>query len=185
MALDVETYPRPRIPRAGPTPTSLTPGEPGTMVSPPQLRVFSFMLNSAATTRSTVSSPRLKGPALLRGWSYAKGGAAVGTSSFELGIAASAVNENDVAIGLARGWKGIFEPITGTGVGDTAGRVGDIMPDLAVGLHPDSGFINIPILETEFFITVTVTSHGAAVNTFAGYVVIAESVAPEVIANFL
>lgn len=184
MAVDLASYPRPRTARAGPAPTTFAPAEPGTIVTPPTVSALTFQIGTVAGTRSTRSSRRLFGPAILRSWHFTLGGPATGSQALEFGVSTVSITEDDVSRDSARGWRPLLESMSVGADGNIAGRVGLIEPDFASGVTSSQQNANIPIIDTEFFLTVTNWSSASA-DVFAGHVIIAERVAPEVLANFL
>lgn len=184
MAIATGSYPRARLTRPGPIPTSLAP-VPGGVVIPPTLTVLTIQIGTNAGTRSTRSSRKLYGPALLKSYNITLGGAASGQQAIELGVAASAITETNVGNNVTRGWRPLLETLNTGMPGDNADRVGFPEADFVAGAFARNDNANIVILDAEFFLTVTNWSAGGGADVFAGHVVIAEKVSPEILANFL
>lgn len=185
MALDPATYPRLRRQRAGPTPTALVPTAPGAPAAPPRTRIFPFSIDADANTRTSVSSPRLKGPAIVRAVHVAKGGAAGGLQGWGLGVAANAIEEGNVANAVAKPFRTIFEGLPNpTGVSASPGNT-TLVNDLQGAVLQDADDLGLIILDAEFFLVVYVSIAGVGGNVFGGYVVVLEQVSPQALANFL
>lgn len=184
MALDLETYPRPRTQRAGPVPTSLVPLAEGAVATPPTTRVFAFRLDMNAGRRSSASSPRLYGPAIVRGLHALEQGTAQQLHVLELGKSLTTVTETDVLIATAKPYTPLFERMSSTVVAEAAARIGTLELDTGApgGMRDDS--LGIVILEPEFFLVVawySLATNGASVS---GHVTILEKVPAETIASF-
>lgn len=154
-------------------------------VDVPNVRVHTFQIGTGATSRSTVSTPRLVGPAIIRSVSWNLGGAATGTQAIEFGIALATVFESNVGLNANRQWRPLMVPFDPPTTGDIAGRVGDTEADF-VSSSPVANYnLNIPILDSNFFITVTNWSSGAGADVFVGHIVVAEGISREALENFV
>lgn len=184
MAVDEATYPRPRVSRPGPTPSALAVIPGVEAVTAPASRSFAFAIDMNAGRRSSVSSPRLYGPAIIRGLH------AINTSTgqvhmhLELGISPSAVQEVDVLHDAVRPWRAVFERLSATVAAEDAGRRGLVGPELGQPgqlQEPDLGII---VLDPEFFLVVSWGSFGGTGARINGHVNVLERVAAETIASF-
>lgn len=185
MAIDAGTFPRPRTQRAGPTPTSLA-AEPGVIPAPPISHVIPFALGpNAANSRTVRSAGPFKGPAIVTGIHFSKGGAAAGIQGVLLGKSASSVSETGVANTTARPWTALYEPtlVGGAGAADTFGA--DVSPDMQPNLLTNDSNLAIVILDARFFVVVCALTTGAATFVCEGHLTLLEQVNPEALANFL
>lgn len=185
MAVEAGTFPAPRRNRTGPTPPTLAAGAPGAVAAPPTTRIFPFSIAAAANTRTSTSTPRLRGPAIIRAVHVAKGGAAGGIQGWGLGIAATTIEEASVANSVARPFRGIFEGLPNpTGVAASPGST-TVVNDLQGAVLQDADDLGIIVLDAEFFLVVYVSVANVVGNVFGGYVTVLEQVSAQALANFL
>jgi hypothetical protein len=185
MAIDPGTYPSARVDRSGPQPAILaqTPGE--TLTQPPVTHVFPFAIDASANNRSSVSSRRLYGPAVIRGFHASKGGSAAGTQGFGLGKAANSVSETNVANTTPFPFTPLFEGLPGTGSATSSPGGTVAILDQQPSLLTDADDLGIIILDAEFFLVVYIASGTTGGDDFHGYVTLLERVSPQALANFL
>lgn len=185
MAVDELTYPQPVANRQGPSPSSGALAG-AAVPAPPQTRYFPFALRAnLANTRSSVSTPRLRGPAVVTGFFFSKGGAATGTVGIGLGKSPVSIREENVADTVALP----FTPL-GTGL-EAVGAASGISPnhtttivDMQPSLLMPNARPSLIITEPEFFLVVYTATDGATAD-IVGYVTVAEQVSPQALANFL
>lgn len=182
MALDVESYPRARTSRSGAG--GVATGAGGVSVDPPTSRTFAFRLDMNIGNRSTVSTPLLHGPAIIRSLHATQSAAAFNVHVLELGKSSSPIVETDVAIATAKAWTPFFERLSGTVAPESALRVGTLELDTGApgGIRDDA--LGIIVLEAEFFLVISWQSLGVSGASLSGHVNILEKVPPETIAYF-
>jgi len=178
----IETgYPEPRGDR-GATAIAPAPSAP----SPPRTRVFPFTLQIGTSLRSSRSTPKLYGPAIVMGLHAAKSGTAKGFLGIGLGKSASAITETGVAVTTPLPFTSLFEGLPAAGTGPSAPNNADVLLDVTTSLILNQDHLGIVILEPEFFLVVYAASSGASANdTMTGHVTVQERVSPEVLATFL
>ena len=185
MALAPGTFPAPRLVRPGPASTTLKAAAVAAVPTPPTSRIFSFRLTTGDTTRSTRSSTRIKGPAIIRGVSFSIGGGAIGTRWLELGKAAQAVTEAGVALTTLKPYTALTERISDGDAGDPASRVGMFEADQTSDQLKEAHDLRIVVLDAEWFLTVTFSRTGAGGGACAGTITVQEAVDAGTLANFL
>jgi hypothetical protein len=148
--------------------------------------MFPFALRATGgNTRTSVSTPLLRGPAIVTGLHAAKGGAASGQVGIGLGKSLSPVRESSVS-------DLIPPPFTPLGEGlEAVGAVSGISPnhttallDMGNSLQMQNAHPGLIILDEEFFLVIYTATDGA-INDVVGYVTVAEQVSPAALANFL
>lgn len=185
MAIDAGTFPRPRTQRAGPTPTSLAIAPDAGPAAPPRTRIFPFSIDADANTRTSTSSPLIKGPAIIRAAHVVKGGAASGLQGWGLGKATTAIEEANVPNATAFPFQRLFEGLPNpTGVPASPGGT-TLTNDMQGAVLQDADDLGIIVLDKEFHLVIYVSIANVAGNVFAGYVVVLEEVSPEALRNFL
>ncbi len=156
------------------------------MASPPITRVFPFTLSIGTSLRSSRSTPKLYGPAIVKGLHASKSGTAKGFLGIGLGKSASSVTETGVAVTSALPFTALFEGLPAAGSGPSAPNQADVLLDVQTNLLMDDDSLGIIIRDPEFFLVVYAASSGAAANdTITGHVTVLERVSPDVLANFL
>jgi hypothetical protein len=152
---------------------------------PPQTRVFPFTLAANANTRTSVSSPIMHGPAIIRGLHFSKGGAASGLQGPGLGKSVVAVSENSVAVTTPAPFTKLFEgldsPSGSAGAADDATAIADMQASLLT----DADNLGIVVTDPEWRLVVYVASGAVGAAVIQGYVTVLEGVSPEALANFL
>lgn len=161
-------------------------GGPGTAlaVSPPITRILAFNLSGNPGVRTTVSSTRIRGPAIIQSLDLGASVSSLNSFALELGKSASSVTEQDVALTVPRPYTLLTERLSQTAAGENAQRKGFVQTSLALTTPRHLGLLNIIVLETEFFITISMVSLVAAGTAFFGHLVVLEAVPPETIAAF-
>jgi len=151
----------------------------------PNVQIFTFQIGTGATSRSTTSTRRIVGPAILLSASWNLGGAASGAQALEFGVAPSPVQESNVALNGPRQWRPLMTPFTAPVTGDIAGRQGDTQADFVSSSPVSPQMLRVVIMDKDFFFTVTNWNSGAGTDVFTGHVVIAENVSAETLAGFV
>lgn len=180
-ALDRRAYPLPRRNRAGPEPSSLTAGQPAgapPLPAPPITRTFAFALGALANTRSSITTDRLRGPAIVKAVHLSKTGAAGGSRGFGLGKSTSPVTENNVAIADPVPFTPLFKGLPV--VGGAAGTPNDTTAiiDSQGSILSNGGDLNILITDLEFHLVIYNAAQGATAGQIVGYVTVLELVDP-------
>lgn len=187
--LDARAYPVARANRKGPP--SATGGVGGappseTLLAPPQSYVFGFTLRANANTRSTVSTPKLRGPSIVRGLHYAKGGTAEGLQGILLGKSLSDVVEVNVANTVTQPFTRLFTPLAGSGStnGAPGGAVSPV--DFQTNLLDPTDNLGFVVLDRDWFLVISQVSGAvAAPDDFSGYVTVLDQVPLENLAFFV
>jgi len=179
MALE-PGYPEPRGDRDAAVAT-LT----GSAPSPPVTRVFPFTLQIGTSLRSSRSTPKLYGPAIVIGLHAAKSGTAKGFLGIGLGKSLSSITETGVATTVALPFTSLFEGLPAAGTGPSSPNNTDVLLDVTTSLILNQDHLGIVIREPEFFLVVFGASSGASGDTLTGHVTVQERVSPEVLALFL
>jgi hypothetical protein len=185
---DVRTYPPARRDRKGPPSAAGGAGGapiPAGLPTPGESRVFPFVLRANLLTRSTTSSPQLKGPSLIRGLHVAKGGTPDGLQGIALGKALSSVTELNVAIATARPYTSLFTGLPA--VGSTNGAPNDAasLLDMQTTILHDADSLGIIVLDRDWFLTITVACNNTGTpDEFHGYVTLLDAVPAEVLAFY-
>jgi len=179
MAID-PGFPEPRGDRGAALSTAVA-----TAPSPPVTRVFPFTLQIGTSLRSSRSSPKLYGPAIVMGLHAAKSGTAKGFLGIGLGKSLSSITETGVAVATALPFTSLFEGLPAAGTGPSAPNSTDVLLDVTTSLILNQDHLGIIIREPEFFLVVYGASSGASGDTLTGHVTLQERVNPEILAAFL
>jgi hypothetical protein len=157
-----------------------------TAPTPPVTRVFPFTLQIGTSVRSSRSTPKLYGPAIVMGLHAAKSGTAKGFLGIGLGKSLSAITETGVAVATPLPFTSLFEGLPAAGTGPSSPNNADVLLDVTTNLILNQDHLGIIIREPEFFLVVYAASSGASANdTMTGHVTVQERVSPEVLALFL
>lgn len=183
-----DAYPEARFERN--PPSSATPAvPPARSATPPRSRFFNVEWGSQANSRSTVSTPRIIGPAIIQ-QVIVKNRTASDPPQFswELGWALAPITEGQVALTAPKGWNAINERLRHAYETPLPNAIGSVQVN-KVGAQAFylEGF-TAPFLITapEFYLTLTFHNFSAATNPFAAWaeIYVLENIAPEVAANF-
>lgn len=185
MAVDAGTFPRPRTQRAGPAPSAQAITQPGAGAAPPQSHVIPFAIQAAVNSRSATSAGPFRGPALVTGIHFSKGGPANNTVGIVLGKHTSVVSETNLAAGAARAWRPLFDPRLENGIAAPNAGPTDTSVDEQPSLLSNDANLGIVILEAEFHLVVAVYTGATASFGMFGHVNLLEQVSPEALRNFL
>lgn len=186
---DARAYPVARRSRTGPPSpgggvggAEVLPGTP----TPPQSFVFGFVLGAGSQQRSTTSSPRLRGPSIIRGLHFSKSGTPDAVQGIVLGKAFSSVSEVNVAIATALPFQPLFTGLPGAGSALGAPHSAVTPVDLQASLLDPNDNLSIIILDRDWFLTVTQANDVTATpDQYHGYVVVLDQVPLEQLALYL
>jgi len=155
-------------------------------LGPPRTRILAFQVSCNASVRTTVSSARILGPAILQHLNVLTSVISTDNYSLEVGIAAGPVTEQDVATTVPKGWTPITERLSQNAAAEAAKRVGFGSPSWSVAgvIHP-LGVLNYVVALPEFYVTISVVSNATAGSKLTGHLVVLEGVNPAALANFL
>lgn len=181
MAVTLDFFPRARRDRA-------TPGgvfDP--LANAPRTRLFPFHLQGGANTRSSQSSPRLLGPALIRSLviNWGASTAPLAAHSFELGLASAPVEEVAVSDTVARPWQRIMEKIDRATPFVGAAHQGFM--GTAVGTNTGENEISVGyvVTQAQWYLVVSQLNLTGIALDVSGHVVVIEGLNPEAVLNFL
>jgi hypothetical protein len=177
----IDVYPAPRLNRAA------AGGAVGVGVLPPVPRIYPFRFNTPATSRTTVSTPRLIGPALIRSLKvlFGTSGSPNASAVIELGIATSPVVESGVALTVTKAWRSLVtkldeatpnDPATMTGFGNAASQATSEFKD---------AYLDLPIADDSFYLVISLINAAGIANEGYGHIVVLEQIDPSIFANFL
>lgn len=184
---DARTYPAARRKRTGPPPSDgsgnadFAAGPP----QPPQSRILAFQVSCNVGARTTGSSQKLIGPALIKNLHLASSVGSLGNFSLELGVALNPVTEQDVSPALVKGWRPITERVSQNAAAENAARVGFPSVGGQSGVPQPLGPLDYLVFDPEFFLTISVVSVGAAGSALMGHVVLLERLTLAQLANML
>ena len=188
MTTDSRTFPLPRRGRTGP-PSSLdaiNTAAGDALPAPPRSRVFPFQFSETATSRRTISTPKLVGPAILR-FAYFSTGTKVTppNESLEFGWAPSPVQEAGVALTVIRPYTVLTELLDPFAVSVAA--IGRGFPNFtlppAANAFPFT--LDLIVAEPQLAFVVALINNGANAQVWTGYLSILEAVSPSALANFV
>ncbi len=185
MPVVAGSYPAARTGRLGGTPAFQATA---TAARLPRTRFINFDLNSTpADRRTTISTPRLQGPVLIRaGRITTDGSAAPPSTAIELGYARVPAVEQDVTLTSAKPYTTLMERINDAAPNATAPPPGIIHGSSGAG-GPNFGEFALGLIvdEPEVYITISITSTTFASPNVWGYLVIVEGLSRAALANFL
>lgn len=184
MAPYAVVYPE-AIPGRTAAPSAGGGGATGPSIHIPRTRLFQFVTSANAGTRSTVSSPQVKGPAIIKAiFVEFNGGADPPAGSCELGYSPTPITEENVANTTPKAWSVFSE------------KVDEATPIIA-GAH--QGFIQWSLFNTRprapyplnqlvqldsFRLTFTVINTSGVALQMLGWVEVIEDVDPAALAGF-
>jgi len=187
MSLDALTYPLPRRSRTGPASaldlTLLSRG--AASLTPPRARIFPWVMDMAATSRKTLSTPLLIGPAILRKIYF--GRATVTTppaQTLEIGWAPTPITENAVPLGTVRPYTLLTEKLDPFGVALATAGQGLLADNSATILPPFEWSLDLIVLEGQFCFTLSWVNNSATAEQRGGNLTVLEAVDPEALARF-
>ena len=152
----------------------------------PRTRVFPWVMSVTGTSRRSLSTQRLVGPAIIKDISLTPGfGLDPPNCTIEVGIAHVSVTEAGVALGSARPFSVQLELQNPFGViGDAAGD-GIPLGSAGTALRWPTIPLDIVVTDPEFFVVVSVVNNSASAATMVGQVRVVEAVNPEALRFFL
>lgn len=187
MTIDARTYPLPRKKRTGPASNldTLAAAAGAVSLSPPRSRLVPWLMSITGTSRRTISSPILTGPAILRKITYE---GPVPTSppaqSLELGWAPSIVTEAGVALTTVRPYTVLTEKQDPFAV--ALATIGQGIP-LSTNPNTRTWFeysCDLIVTETRFVFTVSWVNNAATAEERPGHMLILENVNPDALMMF-
>lgn len=173
-------YPRPILNRIG---AELLPT--GAPISAPTSYVFPVSLQVGASARSSISSPKLTGPSLIRGVHLSKTGTAKGVLGFGLGKSTISVTEDSVATTTPLPFTSLFNGLPAVGAGAASPNQTDVILDVQTSNLIDDDSIGIIVLDRDWFLVVYAASSAASGDTVNGHVTVLDGINPAALANFL
>jgi hypothetical protein len=183
VALELETYPRPRASRevisAGAALGDIA-------VALPRPRTFWFKVVANAATRSTIMTPPIQGPALIRLINHGTGAANnANTIALQLGVATVVQEEVNVALTTAKPYRPLLEQMTTFPSGVSANIEG-YLSDTPWGSGGDKSVpLSYIVTDSRFHVAVTCLNASGAAVTYFGLVSVIEAMSLDVLANFL
>jgi hypothetical protein len=180
-AADPKAYPAPRKRAAGAATTAAEESGPV-----PRTRVFPFFLAFGATSRRAFSTPRLIGPAIIKGIElYSTHGASPPAYTVEIGTGATPVLESAVAIDTPRPFTVLTElldPFNGI-----AGTAGDGIPMHTIPSYTASYErpLDLIVTDAEFFLVLAVQNPSAFAAELSGRLRVIEAVSRDALRFFL
>lgn len=182
-----DAYPEARFDRAPYVGKPSPP--PSRVLTPPRSRFFNVECGAGASSRGTVSTPKIIGPAVLQSLKIRIRTATDPPGfSWELGWATFPVTEFNVALTTSKPWNALVERLRHAYETPQPNLVGLVEANSPAGVTNPFLTLDAPLLITapEFYLTFCAINTTAAVNPFAAYVefAILENLAPEVAANF-
>jgi len=152
----------------------------------PRMRVFPFILNVTATSRRSLSTPRLVGPAIIKDfvW-YNPTKTTPPVITIEIGTATIPVNEAGVALTSARPYVILTELLDpGAAI---AGAAGDGYP---VATTPTTQThhrypLDLIVTDAEFFAVISVVNNSLQAEEYNGWLRVLEAVDRDALSAFL
>ena len=184
---DPPGYPALRRKRTGPvsflTPEELT--ELAASEQPPRTRVFPWLMLTTATSRRTVSTQLISGPAILRKLKWGK--ATISTppvKTLEIGWANQMILEAGVALATPRPYTNLIELQDPFAIG-AAGLGSGFPGDNTSTSYPEYEFsLDLIIMESRFCFTMSLVNQSAQAEQHGGHVVVLEGVSKKALALF-
>jgi hypothetical protein len=180
-ASDPQAYPAPRAGRG--SGAAFQADEP---ITAPRTRIFPFYMRGTLNRRSTWSTPRLTGPAIIKELNW-NGGTPSDPpiSTLELGVAMAPVTEAAVVTTTPRAWTVLTELVDSSAlIADTAGA-GFPASTLPGSLAYQPRALNLVMTEPEFFLVVSFWCNAATGSPITGHLVVLEGVDRESLRFFL
>lgn len=178
MALPVTYYPQPRSDRGSKT----QPARPPVVtVKTPRVNYFPFnLLIGLANSRSSTSTRRLSGPAVIRQFQFATDSSSdPPQQSIELGISPVPVNESIVPLTTPKSWNQLGERLDHPGFPLAAGVNGFLVWSVldAQQRRNQPLDLHIVIPDESFYLVVSaVNGAGVPAGRIIGHVVVAENI---------
>jgi hypothetical protein len=178
------TYPQTYASRG--VPSSFTqPPDAGAGGGAPNTRTFAFrMANLAANSRTTRSFGPFVGPSILKRLEWdVNTGVANGVATLGLGVAPAAITEDAVAITTVKGWRALIERVDIDAFATPSQHEGFMQESEAPTHGMKRGELNIVVMDSSWFLTVTIYT-GAAGFRWVGDGTVIEGINPAALANF-
>jgi hypothetical protein len=171
--------------RSGPAPSSFGGSAGAGAIHIPRTRLFPFVVSSGANLRSSVSTPMLKGPAIVKAlFVEFNSGADPPDVSFELGYAPAPVVENDVSRAARKQWSAFSEKVDETAPIVSGVHQGFIQWSL-FNIRPRAPWpLNQLVTLGDFCLVMTSVSAAAIGNQCVGWVEVIEDIDPQALAGF-
>jgi hypothetical protein len=187
MTLDALTYPLPRRSRTGP-PSSLDAAAAAAAAgstTPPRTRIFPWALNETATSRRTISTPRLVGPAIFKSLTfYSSTHQDPPGETLEIGWSPVAVQEAGVALATVRPYTVLTELLDPFGqVNSSAGR-GFPQWTIPGATLPWSIDLDLILTEPQFVFTISLVNNTALAQSWHGNAIVLEAVNADALAGY-
>jgi len=187
VTVEALTYPLPRRNRTGPASSldlTLQAGT-GDSLVPPRSRIIPWLMVTTATSRRTISTPLLVGPAILRKLKWGK--ATITTppvKTLEVGWSPLLITEAGVALTTVRPYTGLIELQDPFAVAAAAKGVG-FPGDNSSTSYPEYEFtLDLIVTEARFCFTVSLVNNSAQAEQHGGHLTILEAVNAEALARF-
>jgi hypothetical protein len=186
--LDKRAYPAARTKRTGPPASGASSAAQAAAdqgLTPAQSYVFTFNMLATANNRSTVSSPKLRGPSIVRGLHLTKTGTPDGTQHLALGKSKFAITESNVPTTTVRPYTSLFTALPVTGGAAALVNDGTAMVDAANTILMDADNLGIIVLDLDWFLTVTAAAAAVGSDTIMGYVTVLDQVPDALLASYV
>ncbi len=180
-------YPAPRVRGAVTLPS-------GRVIQPPaqlpnstgqQVRIFPFHHRANASTRSSISSPLLIGPFLIKDWYWSTDSTTQPPgATFEIGNAPAAVTENDVALTIPRPYTPRLELQRGSGAGASNTGTGILNWSRQSGFSVTSWPLDILVTDARGAVVVAIINTSISVIQLDGWIRVIENYNPATAAPF-
>ena len=152
----------------------------------PRTRIFPWVMTTTASSRRSISTPRIQGPALIKGLSiHAPFGVDPPQATIEIGTATIDVTEASVALTAPRPYTVLTELLNPFGV--IAGAAGAGLPLTTVGTMQRWAEIPLDIIvdDIECVIVLAILANALVAGTFNGHLRVLEGVEKEALRFFL
>lgn len=178
-------YPPPRMRREGAAIVTAT-GEVVPAAGIPTTHTYWVHNTTAANSRTSSSTPKLLGPAILRKW-VVRANNAVNppTMFFEVGVATAPVSEVNVGLSTFRPYRSIHEKMEPSSASVDTTLTG--FPSSSLIGSTDHAELSVDhiILEPEFYLVLSNLNASAGVLDWVGYFTVVEGVSRQALVNFL
>lgn len=180
-------YPLARRKRVGPI-SQIDPEEIAALAEsgePPRSRIFPFIMNMTATSRRTVSTPLLVGPAILRKIFF--GLHTVTTppqQTIEVGYAVNPITETAVALTTPRPYTNLIELIDPFGIANAAAGDGILSDNTANTNVRFEWTLDLIVNLPRFVFTLAQINASATAEQRGGQFVVLEGVSPAALRAF-
>jgi hypothetical protein len=180
-AADPKIYPAPREDRGGEDDVTDS-GD----FQHPRTRLFPFIMTLTANNRRTLSTPRIQGPAIIKGIFLAQPfGQDPPGGSIEIGTARAPVTETAVALATARPYTVLSELLNPFAVMVGASGQGLLPTSLGTIMRHQETPLDLIVPDAEFFAVIAYVNNSVGAGTFAGHLRVLEGVDPDALRFFL